>query len=612
MENRSFDHFLGWLPGARRQAGRADLHRPLRRAAPHPPPDRLRQGCGHPDPDHSYEGGRIQFNGGRCDGWLRAGRERPVRRSATTPTPTWRSSARRPATGRCATVLLRDHGRDLPEPLLPARRADRPAPQLDRRSRRCRRSGTGSRRRGDRARYYFSDVPFPALWGTQVPRHLQARSRSSSPTPQPAPCRRCRFVDPRFQDEGAGTSRDDHPHADIRAGEQFLDQVYDAVTTGPTGTAPCWSSTTTSGAASTTTSPPATRPTLTPNGRMRGFRVPAWSSRRSPAAATSPTNVYDHTSVLKMIEWRWGLPALTPRDAAARNLAEVLDFTSAPNAQRPAYAVPPFVGRPACPPAGPAGLRGLARRSRTSPSPHGWSLPMTRTAPLASPRRPPSAARLVGLAATTASSLGRRQPRPRRGSASPRLPPAGQARVRHQHREQGLRRDVGSPASAAPYLAQTLRAQGQSCSTQYYGTAHNSLPQLRRADLRAGPEPADAGRLPGLHATSPAPAPRRPAGRRRRAASSPPRCPPWPASSTRAGLTWRGYMEDMGTPCRHPALGAQDDTQKAKVGDQYATRHNPFMYFHSIIDDPAYCAAHVVDLDRADHRPGDGARPRGT
>jgi phospholipase C len=30
------------------------------------------QGCGHPDPDHSYEGGRIEYDGGACDGWLRA------------------------------------------------------------------------------------------------------------------------------------------------------------------------------------------------------------------------------------------------------------------------------------------------------------------------------------------------------------------------------------------------------------------------------------------------------------------------------------------------------------------------------------------------------------
>jgi len=63
-----------------------------------------------------------------------------------------------------------------------------------------------------------------------------------------------------------------------------------------------------------------------------------------------------------------------------------------------------------------------------------------------------------------------------------------------------------------------------------------------------------------------------------------------------SGVSWKGYMEDMKTPCRHPALNTQDDTQKAKAGDQYAARHNPFVYFHSIIDDNAGCQSHVVDL----------------
>jgi hypothetical protein len=72
-----------------------------------------------------------------------------------------------------------------------------------------------------------------------------------------------------------------------------------------------------------------------------------------------------------------------------------------------------------------------------------------------------------------------------------------------------------------------------------------------------------------------------------------------------AGRNWAGYMEDMAAKapaepatCRHPAIGTQDNTQSAEVGDQYATRHNPFMYFHSIIDDQATCDAHVVDLSR--------------
>ncbi len=71
-----------------------------------------------------------------------------------------------------------------------------------------------------------------------------------------------------------------------------------------------------------------------------------------------------------------------------------------------------------------------------------------------------------------------------------------------------------------------------------------------------------------------------------------------------AGLTWRDYNEDMGADptreageCAHPGLNQPDGTQKATKIDQYATRHNPFVYFHSIIDDTTLCDTHVVNLD---------------
>jgi len=49
--------------------------------------------------------------------------------------------------------------------------------------------------------------------------------------------------------------------------------------------------------------------------------------------------------------------------------------------------------------------------------------------------------------------------------------------------------------------------------------------------------------------------------------------------------------------CAHPTLNTTDGTQKAEVGDQYAARHNPFVYFHSITDSTA-CAANDVPLTR--------------
>ncbi len=70
-----------------------------------------------------------------------------------------------------------------------------------------------------------------------------------------------------------------------------------------------------------------------------------------------------------------------------------------------------------------------------------------------------------------------------------------------------------------------------------------------------------------------------------------------------AGRTWKAYEQDMGNDpnretaaCGHPALNSMDGTQKAEAGDGYATRHDPFVYFHSVIDETSYCDAHVVAL----------------
>jgi hypothetical protein len=75
-----------------------------------------------------------------------------------------------------------------------------------------------------------------------------------------------------------------------------------------------------------------------------------------------------------------------------------------------------------------------------------------------------------------------------------------------------------------------------------------------------------------------------------------------------AHLTWKSYNEDMGNDparesatCGHPALNSVDHTQKAEPADkshpadQYATRHDPFVYFHSIIDRPI-CNTNVVNF----------------
>ena len=81
------------------------------------------------------------------------------------------------------------------------------------------------------------------------------------------------------------------------------------------------------------------------------------------------------------------------------------------------------------------------------------------------------------------------------------------------------------------------------------------------------------------------------------------------------GLTWKGYEEDMGndptrdggTTCGHPTIGSSDPTTNAEAQDGYTTRHNPFMYFHSIIDNTAECNQNVVPLGDTE-----GNMPAGT
>jgi hypothetical protein len=67
---------------------------------------------------------------------------------------------------------------------------------------------------------------------------------------------------------------------------------------------------------------------------------------------------------------------------------------------------------------------------------------------------------------------------------------------------------------------------------------------------------------------------------------------------TASGRAWRAYVEDLDkgpgakASCRRPASNAADDTVTGRAGDGYATRLNPFVYFHSLLD--------LGDCDAAD------------
>src|SRR5439155_8988470 len=156
------------------------------------------------------------------------------------------------------------------------------------------------------------------------------------------------------------------------------------------------------------------------------------------------------------------------------------------------------------------------------------------------------------------------------------------------------------PDSPAVYLSQTLTQQGQ-LLRQYYATGHVSLDNYVSLVSGQAPNPetqsdcqidTDFVGAPGLDADG------QPVGQ---GCVYPSFVPTIADQLAAAHRTWKGYMQDMGNSptapatCRHPALNSQDDTQMARQGDQYAARHNPFVYFHSIIDSPS-CDRNVVPL----------------
>ncbi|MEA2438249.1 MAG: phosphatidylinositol-3-phosphatase [Thermoleophilaceae bacterium] len=150
------------------------------------------------------------------------------------------------------------------------------------------------------------------------------------------------------------------------------------------------------------------------------------------------------------------------------------------------------------------------------------------------------------------------------------------------------------PNSKAPYLAKTLTSQGQ-LLTQYYGIGHFSLDNYIAMVSGQPPNAQTQADCPFFNEFAGAVGPDGIAVGQG--------CVYPTAVKTIAdqleskGLNWKGYMEDMGTGCRHPALNQHDDTQTARANDQYAGRHNPFIYFHSIIDRPI-CNTNDVDLSK--------------
>jgi phospholipase C len=352
MENRSFDHLLGWLPGADgRQAG---LHFPdqngVLQATFELAPDFT--GCAFPDPDHSYAGGRIQVDGGKMDGFLKDAangmnaigyyqeKDLPFRsalaRNYTTcdryfPSMLGPTFPNRIFQHAGATDRLDD---DFSISTLPTIWDNLAA-------------------KGVSHKYYFSNVPFVALWGAKYI-DISALYAEFIADCAAGTLPAVSFVDPTFTTLD-NLDEDDHPFSDVRNGDAFLAKTFRAVSSSPN-----WPNTVLIinydewGGFYDHVPPPRA---LAPNGTdtdlvngkaLLGCRVPCivaspWTLG-NPGSPRVSHEVFDHTSVLKLIESVFNVAPVAARETSndVGNLLDLIDQANY-NPQVPALPNPGYV-----------------------------------------------------------------------------------------------------------------------------------------------------------------------------------------------------------------------------------------------------------------------------
>ncbi len=361
MENRSFDHYFGWLAdderylerGKRRYGRRFHVDGQQQQAFPAPdgtlvaPTPWLTQagepnpyrGCGHPDPGHQWDQGRAQRDGGFLsplsgnDLFALGYHERDALpflgelAREFTVFDRWHASVLGPTYPNLAYLHAAQAGTNKVN-VVPADTTGYPFASI------WDRLGAA----GVPAKYYGTDLPVIALWGSRLlaynnPIDAYFTDAAAGTLPNVV------FVDPAFL---SGNRTDDHPHADIRAGQRFLRDVFQAFAESKhwkrgvfVVTYDEW------GGFFDHVAPPIlpddlANPLDAVNFGQAGFRVPALVA--SPYARRNfvDHHLYDHTSILRFLEWRFlGAPArgpgkagdtwfLTSRDRNARNLGASL------------------------------------------------------------------------------------------------------------------------------------------------------------------------------------------------------------------------------------------------------------------------------------------------
>jgi phospholipase C len=352
MENRSFDHYLGWLPGADgRQAGLEFTNSQGQTFSTHHLD--FFQSCGFEDPDHSWDGGRTELDGGRLDGFLRSASDvfsigyyeeadvpfTPHAAKAFTAFDRFFCSLLGP-TYPNREYMHAGQSYGMTDNSLPVSSTQLGFPDTT--------IFAALAQAGISNRYFFADLPISALWGApglarsgQVQEYYERAANGTLPA--------LSFVDPAFEGEDQGTSGDEHPLADIRVGQAYVSDIVHAFLESPQFKRGAlfmvydeW------GGFFDHVAPPRvpdqrSSTNLANDFGQMGFRIPAVLVSPYARRGHVDHSIYGFESILKMIRYRYGIPPLTLRDLYANNIAAAFDFSSKPNYEIPDLPTPPEV-----------------------------------------------------------------------------------------------------------------------------------------------------------------------------------------------------------------------------------------------------------------------------
>ena len=360
MENRSFDHYFGWLG----DTGLVDGLQQATYLDPQGNPVETRhassmgaaewQGCGHPDPGHGWGSGRAQLNGGfMADGsgndefaltYYDEGELGFIHGAANAYTvydrwfcsqlgPTWPN--------RYYKWSGQSGGKNNNSP---------PAGTL---GNQWETIFDVALRRNVTARYYNSDLPFSATFGARGAswtRPLAEYYADAALGQLP----NITFVDPPFRDGGGfdGNSADEHPHGDVRLGQAWMADVVKAFVESPNYERGAlfviydeW------GGFFDHVTPPSVpdnrqSANLDEDFGQMGFRIPAvaispYTRNRSADPVRVGHTQYGTESILKLIMYRFGLDFdRTRADAAPMRVDNANNVGASFNWKKPDFEPP--------------------------------------------------------------------------------------------------------------------------------------------------------------------------------------------------------------------------------------------------------------------------------